>query len=166
MKQVIFITLGIMTLVGCNGKNAQNDTIVQDTTGGKYLGKHIVVFNNDSVPFFGKTILLDDSVHIMQQIMSIAEEDDLLSVDGQVLTIGEVRFGINLHDDDVTLISSTQVDDSKVKIVVNYLNSLYGTANETEPDNYWWNKEDYNGNTIRLRPLHSEEGGTVIIFNK
>ena len=155
MKQITVIVFGILTLVGCYGKNTQNDTIVQNVTGGEYLGEHIVVFNNDSITFFGKTILIDDSVHIMQQIKTIAEEDDLLSIDGQVLTIGEAGFGINLHDDGVVLISSTQVDDPKVKIVVNYLNSLYGTANETEPDNYWWNKEDYNGNTIRLRPLHS-----------
>ena len=160
MKRIIVIVLGILTLVGCNGKNAPNDTIVQDTTDGTYLGKHIVVFNNDSVPFFGKTILMDDSAHIMQQILDIVEEDDLLSVDGQVLTVGKVVFGINLHDDGVVLISSTQVDDPKVKIIVKYLNSLYGTASEEEPDNYWWP----NDKTIRLRPLHSEESGTVIMF--
>ncbi len=161
MKQIIIIALGILTLVGCNGKNNPNDTIVQKAGVENNPGENIVVHNNDSVPFFGKTILMDDSTHIMQQIQAIAAEDDMLSVDGRVLTIGEVGFGINLHDDGVTLISSTQMDDPKVKAVVNYLNHIYGTASEEEPDNYCWR----NGNTIRLRPLSSEKGGTVIMFN-
>ena len=85
----------------------------------------------------------------------------MLSIDGKVLTVVEVGFGINLHNKYVALISSTQVDDPKMKTVVTYLNGLYGIASEGEPNNYLWCK----GNTIRLRPLHPEDGGTVIIFN-
>ena len=90
----------------------------------------------------------------------------MLTVKDNVIAICKVGFGINIHDNGVLLISSTQVDDPKIKRVVKYLNTLYGTASEEEPDNYWWCKEDYNRNTIRLRPLHSEEGGTVILFDK
>ena len=169
MNRIIVIALGILTLVGCKGnQNAPNDTIVKEPEGGNYLGERIVVFGNDSVPFFGKTIFMDDSAHIMQQIKAVAEHEELLSVDDKVLTIGDVGFGINLHDASVVLISSTQVDDPKVKPIVKYLNSLYGVALEDEPDNYWWHTNCPNDsicyNTIRLRPLHSEEGGTVIMF--
>ena len=84
-----------------------------------------------------------------------------------VLSIGEVEFGVNVHEKEIILISSTQVDDPKVKPIVNYLNGIFGEAWEDEPDNYWWNNNGQCkalGSTIRLRPLHSEEGGTVIMI--
>jgi hypothetical protein len=127
---------------------------------GNYQGKHVVAFNNDSLPFFGGTVFMDDSVHIMQQIKAVAKKDDFLSVDGRVLTIGEVAFGISLHDNGVRLISSTQVDDPKLKTIVKFLNRFYGISKEENPNYYYWRN---NGKTIRLRPLHSEEGGTVIL---
>ena len=86
-----------------------------------------------------------------------------------LLSFGEVTFAVNVNKDNIVLISSTQVDDPKVMLVVNYLNSIYGEAWEDEPDNYWWNTYGHNkvlgGSTVRLRPLHSEEGGTVIMID-
>lgn len=75
---------------------------------------------------------------------------------------------MNVHKDNIIFISSTQVDDPKVMTAVNYLNSIYEEAREDEPYNYWWNTDGHNmvlGSTVRLRPLHSEEGGTVIIID-
>ena len=129
-----------------------------------YQGKHIVVFKNNRISFFGKTMVIDDSTHIMQQLMDIVVGDRNLSIDGKVLNIGDVGFGINLNDDGIVLISSTQVNDPKMKAVLKYLNTLYGSAREEEPDRYWWLNEESSGNTIRLCPLHSEEGGTVLLF--
>lgn len=107
---------------------------------------------------------MDDSAHIMYQIGIIAEEEKKLSIKDNVLSVGDVGFGINLQEDGIVLISSIQVDDPKIKTIIKYLNSLYGTAREEEPDNYWWFNEKSKGNTIRLRPLQSEEGGTVLLF--
>lgn len=147
MRQVLF-SICIIALLGCTRGSSGADTIV-DTS------------SVDTISFFGNTLELGDSTHIMQQIKNIAGKDSMLSIDGKVLTVVEVGFGINLHNKYVALISSTQVDDPKMKTVVTYLNGLYGIASEGEPNNYLWCK----GNTIRLRPLHSEDGGTVIIFN-
>lgn len=94
---------------------------------------------------------------------------DKIAFEYPLLSFGEVTFAVNVHKDNIMLISSTQVDDPKILTVVNYLNSIYGEAWEDEPDNYWWNTDGHNkvlgGSTIRLRPLHSEEGGTVIMID-
>lgn len=157
--QIVLIALCLVALVGCNGegssRNADIDTIEQKT-GAEY--------KNASVSFFGKTLVMDDSTHIVEQIKNIAEKDTMLSVKGNVLVVGSMEFGINIKDGDITLISSTQVDDPKTNEVVKYMNGIYGEGYEDDPDNYWWNSTGSNGKTIRMRPLHSDEGGTVIMF--
>ena len=174
MKQIALITLSTILLLSCGNNNNSDSldrevTMVEQNQGmGNYQGKHIIVFKNNSISFLGKTIVIDDSTHIMQQIKDVVAGDENLSIEGNVLTIGDVGFGINLRYDGVFLISSTQVDDPKIKPVVKYLNSIYDTAKEDEPDNFWWCAGGPNDfvceKTIRLRPLHSEEGGTVILF--
>lgn len=177
MKHTALITLSTILLLSCGNNNQNNNsdsldremtTVEQNQGMGNYQGKHIVLFKNNSISFFGKTMVIDDSTHIMQQIKDVVAGDENLSIEGNVLTIGDVSFGINLRYDGVFLISSTQVDDPKIKPVVKYLNSIYDTAKEDEPDNFWWcagGPNDYVcEKTIRLRPLHSEEGGTVILF--
>ena len=165
MKRIIIIAIVLLAFVGCNRMNSPNDT-VGDMCGEQSMERQLLAFNYDTISFFGKTLVMDDSAHIIEQIKDIVDEDEMLTIKDNVITVCKVGFGINIHDNGVLLISSTQVDDPKIKTVVKYLNTLYGTASEEESDNYWWCKEDYNGNTIRLRPLHSEEGGTVILFDK
>ncbi len=177
MKQIALITLSTILLLSCGNNNQNNKSdlldreeamIEQNQRMGNYQGKHRIVFRNNSISFFGKTIAIDDSTHIMQQIKDVVAGDGNLSIEGNVLTIGDVGFGISLSADGVVLISSTQVYDPKIKPVVKYLNGIYDTAKEDEPDNFWWCAEGPNDfvceKTIRLRPLHSEEGGTVILF--
>lgn len=127
-----------------------------------------VYTNKPQISFFGKPVILDDSTHIMQQITEIVESDTMLSISGRVLTVGQVGFGINIHSGFLSLLSSTQVDDPKIKEVVEYLNSIYGTPDEDDPDDYWWREKADGDNLgrliVRMRPLHSEEGGTVLFF--
>lgn len=177
MKQIALITLSTILLLSCGNNNQKNKSdlldreeamIEQNQRMGNYQGKHRIVFRNNSISFFGKTIAIDDSTHIMQRIKDVVAGDENLSIEGSVLTIRDVGFGINLRDDGVVLISSTQVDEPKIKPVVKYLNGIYDTAKVDEPDNFWWCAEGPNDfvceKTIRLRPLHSEEGGTMILF--
>lgn len=123
----------------------------------------------DTISFFGEPIVMDDSTHIMQQITEIVESDTMLSIEGWVLTVGKIGFGvaINIHSGYLILLSSTQVDDPKIKEVLEYLNSIYGTPYENDPDDYWWrDRADDNilGWIVRMRPFRSEEGGTVLFF--
>ena len=165
MKRIIIIAIVLLAFVGCNRMNSPNDT-VGDMCGEQSMERQLLAFNYDTISFFGKTLVMDDSAHIIEQIKDIVDEDEMLTIKDNVITVCKVGFGINIHDNGVLLISSTQVDDPKIKTVVKYLNTLYGTASKEEFDNYWWCKNNYNGNTIRLHPLHSEEGGTVILFYK
>ena len=167
-RVVIIIVIGalvLLALVGCNGRLSNGttigDTVVQKQGVVNCRGKYVVVFRNDTIPFFGESLILDDSAHVMQQIKEISEKDTMLSVDGRVLTVGEVGFGINVNENGVILISSVQIDDLQMKPVVQYLKNLYGNPSDADPENgcYWFDKD------IRVRRLHSEEGGTTIIFN-
>lgn len=142
--------------------------------GGRNLNAETTnIFRNDTVckvvSFFGEKVVLDDSAHVMQQIKEIAAKNDMLSVEGYVLTVGNVGFGINIHDGFLSLISSVQVDDPEMGKVMEYLDSLYGAA-EVNENYYWWYvgaDGEYRGHLVaRMRPLHSEEGGTVIFFEE
>ena len=150
----------ISNIAGTSG----NQKVQQDST----YHYHSTHPNIPHISFFGKLVVLDDSTHIMQQITEIVESDTMLSISGRVLTVGQVGFGINIHSGFLSLLSSTQVDDPKIKEVVEYLSSIYGEPEEDEPDDYWW-RESADGDNlgrliVRMRPLHSEEGGTVLFF--
>ena len=126
---------------------------------------------HDTISFFGKPIVMDDWTSIHHQIRVIASEDDMLSyesgIHNRTLSVGKVKFGVNIDGDGIILISSTEVDAPKMKQVVAYLKGIYGAPEEDEPDNYWWyvgREGGYHGKTVRMRPLHSEEGGTVLLF--
>lgn len=161
---VTTLALSSYGMIGKEEEISIDDKKQQDTT----HHQTPVYLNNSLISFFGKPVILDDSTHIMQQITEIVESDTMLSITGRVLTVGQVGFGINIHTGYLSLLSSTQVDDPKIKEVLEYLNSIYGAPEENEPDDYWWYvgaDEDYPGRLVaRMRPLHSEEGGTVLFF--
>lgn len=126
----------------------------------------------DTISFFGKPIVMDDWTSIHHQIRVIASEDDMLcyefGIHNRTLSVGKVKFGVNVDGDGIILVSSTEVDAPKMKQVVEYLKGIYGVPVEDEPYNYWWHvgrDGGYHGKTVRMRPLHSEEGGTVLLFN-
>lgn len=177
------ICIATFTLVSCSNCNQRihkedcHDTIVAISN--LLQEKECITMQDwgfeavyDTISFFGKPIAMDDWTGILHQIRMIAEKDSMLTystdVDTRVLTVCGVGFGVNIHgDNSIVLISSTEVDDPRITSIVKYLNGIYGEAYEGEPDNYWWGKDGRSsvGATVRLRPLHSEEGGCVIIFN-
>ena len=128
----------------------------------------------DTISFFGEAVVMDDWTSIHHQIRVIASENDMLNyatdIDLCVLSIGEVGFGVNIDGDGIHLIASIQPDGPKMRHVIDYLDSIYGEPKEDEPDCYCWrtgaNGGCTDGMVIRLRPLHSEECGTVLFFGK
>lgn len=116
---------------------------------------------------------MEDKASVLDQIKVIASNDSMIICSERetvtLPTVGEVTFGVNVDKNGfVTLISSTQVDDPVVMSIVKYLNGIYGEAREEDPFSYWWSADGPNDEicalTIRLRPLHSEEGGTAMMF--
>lgn len=127
-------------------------------------------FKRETVHFFGYQLELGDSTQVMDQIKAIAKNDAMLSVDGNVLTICDVGFGIDIHTGSLSLLSSVTAEDPKIKPIIEYISGLYGPAEEDEPNSYRWyvkispDDDYYTTLVMRLRRLHTEEGGTVIFF--
>ena len=179
MKQIFVLSICFFILVGCGNKNTTVVDAVSDTNTQEIAAEHPGeqvedVYTKNTISFFGQTLIMDDSIHVMQQIKEIAGNDSMLLLDGKVLTVGEIGFGVNIHlpknqEGHVALLSSIQVDDSKMKKVKRYLDGIYGMACEEEPYCYKWHAEDSNkiiyGNLIRMREVYSDEGGTWLIFH-
>ena len=150
MKHTILIAFCIFALAGCGTKSSINNSA------------------NETVSFFGEPLLMDDSTHVMQQIKVIAEDDEMISVDGPILTIGNISFKINTTGNGVTLISSTPIDDPKMEQVVKYFDSIYNPSPDNGTDDcYRWRKKGSEDvyHDVCMRPLHSDEGGTIIMFS-
>ena len=169
MKKSAIILLCIIALSACGtGSQKQQENTVEEQGVSIDSSELMAHVHGGDVSFFGKPLHLVDAHYVMRQIKEIAECDDRLSLEGCVLTIGNVSFGINIHDDFISLLSSVQVDSPEMEKVVEYLNGLYGAPEEDEPYNYWWyvgGDEERKGRLVaRMRPLHSDEGGTVIFL--
>ena len=169
MKKTVIIALFIIALSACgNGSQNQQENTVEELgvlINSSELMAHV---HGGEVSFFGKSLHLVDAHYVMRQIKEISECDDRLSVEGCVLTIKNVSFGINIHGCSLSLLSSVPVDDPEMGKVVEYLNSLYGAAEVDDSENYYWYvgaDGEYKGRQVaRLRPLHDDEGGTVIFL--
>ena len=132
-----------------------NDVVAQDTISS----------------FLGKPIVINDKIY--EQISAIAAQDKILSYSDSIIQIGNVRWRINLMSDNIVLMTSVQLDEPKMKQVVKYLTVIYGKPYEEE-DGYdikWSSSDDpvdifRPGSTlVRLRRVHSDEGGTFLFFD-
>ena len=122
--------------------------------------------------FLGKPVVVNDS--ICEQIAAIADQDDMLSYSDSILQIGDVLWRVNLDMPNIMLCTSALLDDPRMKRVVRYLNSIYGKPcdDEEDGDNILWSSSNDSldilkpGSTlVRLRRVHTDEGGTFLFFN-
>ena len=119
--------------------------------------------------FLGKPIAINNSVY--EQISTIAEQDKMLSYSDSIIQIGDVRWRVNLMPTSIALMTSVQPDDPMMKIVVKYLNGIYGKPYQDDDDGYsikWSSSGDslkiFCGTLVHLRRVHTEEGGTFLFF--
>ena len=121
--------------------------------------------------FLGRPVVINNS--ICEQIETIATQDEMLSYEDSIVTIAGVKWRINLMSKAIALMTSVQPDDPKMKEVVKYLNGIYGDPydGEDEFSIKWSSSPDphniFNGNCtlVHLRRVHSEEGGTFLLFD-
>ena len=122
--------------------------------------------------FLGKQVVINDSV--IEQISVIAQLDDKLSYSDSIIQICDVKWRINLSLPSIVLFTSVNPDEPQMKQVVNYLNGIYGKPYDDEEDGFdikWSSSPDpddiFNGvsTLVHLRRVHSEEGGTFLMFN-
>ena len=121
--------------------------------------------------FLGRPVVINDSV--CEQIGAIATQDEIHSCEDSIVTIAGVKWRINLMQKGVALMTSVQPDNPRMKEVVKYLNGIYGNPYDEE-DEYsikWSSSLDpnniFNGHCtiVHLRRVHSDEGGTFLLFN-
>ena len=136
-----------------------------------YRKSNNVVTRDTISSFFEKPIVINDKIY--EQISAIAVHDKMLSYSDSIIQIGNVRWRINLMSGCIVLLTSVQPDDPKMKQVVKYLSSIYGKPYEDEEDGYdikWSSSDDSldifrpDCTLVHLRRIHSEEGGTCLIF--
>ena len=130
-----------------------------------------VVTRDTISSYFGKPIVINDKIY--EQISAIVVHDKMLSYSDSIIQIGNVRWRINLMSGCIVLMTSVQPDDPKMKQVVKYLTGIYGKPYEDEEDGYdikWSSSDDSldifrpDCTLVHLRRIHSEEGGTCLIF--
>ena len=122
--------------------------------------------------FLGKQVVINNSV--IEQISVIAQLDDKLSYSDSIIQICDVKWRINLALPSIVLFTSVNPDEPQMKQVVNYLNGIYGKPYDDGEDGFnikWSSSPDpddiFNGAStlVHLRRVHSEEGGTFLMFN-
>lgn len=170
-RSFLLCCLSTFLFLGCgNYKDKQSLFTEMDTAS---VSASVVQEQVDTIAsFLGHQLILNDSA--LQQIEAIASNDDFLSVEGNVLKTGNVAWGINVSTNGITLISSIEPDDIQMTEVISYLNKIYGKPYEEEDEGFdikWSSSRDSHdifspGSTlVHLRHVHSEESGTVLIFN-
>ena len=120
--------------------------------------------------FLGRPVVINNS--ICEHIDAIAAQDPILTYGDSILSIADVKWRINLMHKTIALMTSVQPDDPNMKEVVKYLNSVYGKPyyGEDEYSIKWSSSPDsnniFNGHCtlVHLRRVHSEEGGTFLLF--
>ena len=167
MKKKVFkigaLTIGILVVICLALMLICNQIVVNNANDGGRKS-HVTI-----ISFLGQQIIINDS--LCEQIASIANQDSMLACNDSIIQICDVRWRINLMSNSIVLMTSVQPDDPKMKQVVKYMNSIYGKPYDEYEDGYsikWSSSDDsldvISGTLVHLRRVHTEEGGTVIIF--
>ena len=168
LKQKGYISLG-----GCCVDSTKGNRICMDCGYPKRKLKPNESNESHSIIFLGHEICYNMN-DLSQQFARICSEDDNLIYDSltQNITIYETTFHLNYHmkEKGFMLMSSVQPDAKQMHKVIKAISNYHGKEMLDEPNNYlWWPelndsiKSPKNYPYIRLRRVHSDEGGTVII---
>lgn len=182
MKRTIFIMLLSTLLLSCNnrekepereGMNTANMSLVMDTLGKGDIDDMTLMLDEEEKStqnFFREKDFLEvkypeEHERILQQIEEIFNRD----IDGDVITVGGVKFCINVHEENIVLITNIHIDDLQMDHVIRSISFYHDMMPiGSKSDELYWCANPENDTceiVVRMRPLHSEEGGTVIIFN-
>ncbi|MDE7093148.1 MAG: hypothetical protein K2O43_06990, partial [Muribaculaceae bacterium] len=77
------------------------------------------------------------------------------------VSFNDVKFGINPSNCGISFISSRQ-DEAAYESLKKLISKYYGDAEDEEWHNASWIKDEV---YIHIRPLHSEYGGLVMIWD-
>lgn len=173
-KRLLFvIVIGFIAgLVYYSTHNEGNNSIDRTCQKKEEIGIESTQDYDTISSFVGYSVVLNNDVY--EQIAEIARKDKMISYSDSVLYIGKVGWRINYRESKnfILLITSVEPDTPQMEPVISYLKRLYGTPYE-EDDVYdikWSSSNDpidifKPGSTlVHFRRIHSEEGGTCLIF--
>lgn len=177
MKRTIFIVLLSTLLLSCNYSEKEPTRAIEANGNMDNNEMTDMLDKEDYSPqessceivFFAECLSLESRERVLQQIKERFDGDYFIHLDGDVLTICGVEFGINVMGGDLVLITSVQVYDPQMEPVIREISFFYDMMPfDSDSDVFYWCDNSENDTceiAVRMRPLHSEEGGTVIIFN-
>lgn len=182
MKRTIFIVLLSTLLQSCNnsekelereGMNTANMSLVMDTWGLGDIDETTLKLNEEEKSTqnsfrekdFVEVKYPEEHERILQQIEEIFNID----IDGDVITVGGVRFSINVHEEYIVLITNIHIDDLQMDHVIRSISFYHDMMpiGSKSDELYWCANPEYDTCEIvvRMRPLYSANGGTEIIFS-
>ena len=93
---------------------------------------------------------ITDSIHIGNRAFAMSRDS--------IVQICDVRWRVNGHVGEPTfLVTTVQPDAPEMASVIQLIDSICGEHDEPEPLLFCWGMGD-----LRLRRVHTEEGGTLI----
>ncbi|MDE5971028.1 MAG: hypothetical protein K2G74_09415 [Muribaculaceae bacterium] len=158
MKQIILYIILLFLLINCTNKGKLQ------TNSELGITENMIV---DSVSIFGIK-----SPKQPLHILEILDESGILRIDretlkisndtliGGIVSFNDVKFGINPFNRGISFVSSRQ-DEAAYESLKELISKYYGDAEDEEWHNASWNKNEV---YIRIRPLHSEDGGLVMMW--
>lgn len=169
MKRFLYFLFMTEVLISCGNKKSKAEGC--DVTS----NDSAAVMDIDDAEFFS---FFGQHLHkkrpMMPQIEKIASEVGGVSIEGNVMTIGDVSWGINIHTDDISLLTSTQPDSPEMESVKRIITRYYGEPYEEYGTDLKWSSDSYSdleydflpcGTLVRMCQLYTEKGGTVLIFD-
>ncbi|MBD5199120.1 MAG: hypothetical protein HDS83_01835 [Bacteroidales bacterium] len=158
MKQIILYIILLFILINCTNKGKLQ------TNSELGITENMIV---DSVSIF-RIKSPKNPLHILE----ILDESGILRIDretlkisndtliGGIVSFNDVKFGINPSNRGISFISSRH-DDKAYESIKGLISKYYGDTDDEEWHYSFWNNGDVH---IRIRPLHSDDGGLVMIW--
>lgn len=171
MKRVLLIILPIIIGVSCgtHESNVAEDSFIPSHDTVIHAETYFPQDSSHEIIFFAEDIYLDGREYVLQQIKERFNGDYFIHLDGDTLSICGVRFGINVYDETIVLITSVRIDDPQMEPVIRTISFNYDMMPFVLDSDgfYWCNNPEYDTCEIvvLMKPLHTEKGGTTIIFS-
>lgn len=144
--------------VSCAGGHVETEGDVADS---------VAVVKEERMDTIFGVAIPDDELLAIKTLAAkgILNCDTIMEKDGEfkaaVVEFAGVKFGL----DKGFIFISSRMDDAAVDSVVGYIAQYYGDPEYENPSEmrYQWNMYEGSPN-IRIRPLHSEEGGLTMMW--
>lgn len=168
MKLILYFLLFVFTLVSCGHRGIKAESNASSSDESTVIKRHK---DAKIISFFGHELYMEDAV--IPQLIGIASKCEEISVEGNVMAIGEVKWGINVQSDGICLLTSIQPESPKMESVKRVLTRYYGEPYEECENDYKWSSDSYSdseygflpcGTLVHLRRINTEEGGTALLF--